>query len=597
MDTYIRSPYDLFQSPIRYTIPQFQRRYVWDQEEQWEPLWEDVRNTAENYLEELDRSDNDPVVAEDNTTSHFLGAVVIQQVPVRVRDIQRWQVIDGQQRMTTLQLMLDAIQYVFEDLGLDGEAERLSDLVINRQRLGGRDENEVFKLWPTTGDREAFRHAMHNGLATNEFEDSLIVQAHEYFQTQAKDWLNSDPDSIQRNAEALEASVTGLIQMVVIQLTSNDNPYIIFETLNARGTPLLESDLVKNYVMLESDELSQASIWGNLDDDWWSKEVVQGRLLRPRKDMLLNYWLAMCTGTDIRNDRVFRDFRILAEDRPIYDVMAGVRRDLGNYRRFEEGPRTYEEETFHYRISRVMGIGVITPALLLILRARCEEERIKALQALESFLIRSMICRGSTSAYNRLTLELVGELQKHGLDNIGGIVAKYLKEQTAYSIEWPNDRTLENSMVNRGLYRALNRGRLRLVLEAIEEKLRTSMSEQLEVPKELTIEHVMPQSWEHNWPLPDGADEDEDVNKRNNLVHTIGNLTLITGGLNSTLSNAPWKDKRKTLGMHSILHLNKDLLEESHEKDWDEDFIEARSKRMAKLVAEVWPGPDSPVWD
>ena len=87
------------------------------------------------------------------------------------------------------------------------------------------------------------------------------------------------------------------------------------------------------------------------------------------------------------------------------------------------------------------------------------------------------------------------------------------------------------------------------------------------------------------------------ANNRNRLIHTIGNLTLISGGLNSTLSNAPWQDKRETLGKHSVLHLNKDLLEESYDKDWDEDFIQARSKRMAKLVAEVWPGPDSPVWD
>ena len=270
------NPQALFLQPIRYTIPAFQRRYVWVQDEQWEPLWEDVRNTAESYLEELDRSDNDAVVAEDKTTPHFLGAVVIQQVPTRVRDIQQREVIDGQQRMTTLQLLLDAVQYVCEELGLKSEAKRLSKLVTNDEDLVRGDENHVFKLWPTTGDREAFRHAMHNGLATEEFQDSLIVQAHEFFQLQVKEWLTSDLDDTSRRIEALESVVTGMLQMVVIDLTPKDDPHLIFETLNARGTPLEESELIKNYVMSRAGQTSQDGIWGSLSDDWVAQRNKTG---------------------------------------------------------------------------------------------------------------------------------------------------------------------------------------------------------------------------------------------------------------------------------------------------------------------------------
>ena len=95
MDTNILNPSDLFQKNIRYTIPAFQRHYVWTQDDQWEPLWEDVRNVAEDFLEKLERTGNDAVEAEQQTTPHFLGAIVLQQVQVSVRDIDRREVIDG----------------------------------------------------------------------------------------------------------------------------------------------------------------------------------------------------------------------------------------------------------------------------------------------------------------------------------------------------------------------------------------------------------------------------------------------------------------------------------------------------------------------
>ena len=100
---------------MRYTIPPFQRHYVWSQDDQWEPLWEDVRNVAENYLEELEGSDNG-VEAEQRTSPHFLGAVILKQVPTAAKDIDQREVIDGQQRMTSLQLLLDAIQQICEEL-------------------------------------------------------------------------------------------------------------------------------------------------------------------------------------------------------------------------------------------------------------------------------------------------------------------------------------------------------------------------------------------------------------------------------------------------------------------------------------------------
>ena len=112
MKTDILNPKDLFQKDVRYTIPPFQRPYVWSHDDQWEPLWNDVHNVAEDYLEKLERSDSNSVEAIERTSPHFLGAVVLKQVPTAAKDIDQREVIDGQQRVTTLQLLLDAIQQV-----------------------------------------------------------------------------------------------------------------------------------------------------------------------------------------------------------------------------------------------------------------------------------------------------------------------------------------------------------------------------------------------------------------------------------------------------------------------------------------------------
>ncbi len=594
METSILSPKKLFQKDVRYTVPAFQRRYVWTQDEQWEPLWEDVRNIAESYLEQLEASDGDGIKAEQNTAQHFLGAVVIQQVSTATKDLEQREVIDGQQRLTTLQLLLDAVQYVFETHGLKPVAKRLSRLVANDEDLV-TDEDHVFKLWPTRGDREAFRHAMHNGLATDNYETSNIVQAHEYFQLQVRQWLELDGHPVLVRAEALEASVTGMLQMVVIDLNIQDNPHLIFETLNARGTPLLESDLVKNFVTSEAGQSGEHDIWGDLDDDWWRQDFRQGRLLRPRIDALLDYWLEMRTCDEVSAGRVFNAFRAVATGQPIVDIMSQMRGDLSNYRRYENGPRHAIVDMFHYRAG-VMQMGAFTPALLSIL-SRSQKARLGALRALESFLVRRMMCRDTTKDYNRLALDLVRELTNRGREDADSIMVEFLRSQTAESRRWPTDKDLVDALSSLPLYRLLTRGRLRLILEGIEAQYRESaLSEQTEVPKNLTIEHVLPQSWEAHWPLANDVDDDEERHRRNTLVHTIGNLTLVTSRLNSKASNGPWQRKRETLATHSVLFLNRELLAESEGAIWDEEIIVDRSKRMAALVAKVWPGPESVAW-
>ena len=114
------------------------------------------------------------------------------------------------------------------------EARRLARYVLNHEDLTGSDNSRLYKVWPSSADQEAFRRAMENGAPTEGFEDSAIVQAHEFFQLQVEQWLTEGEDA-DRRAHALEAALVGLLEMVVIDIDPDDDSNVIFETLNARG--------------------------------------------------------------------------------------------------------------------------------------------------------------------------------------------------------------------------------------------------------------------------------------------------------------------------------------------------------------------------
>ena len=309
MKTNLQRPQRRFVQPVRYEIPAFQRRYVWRQEEQWEPLWDDV--------EELARA----VMEEGRTEPHFLGAVVLQQMQFATATIERRIVVDGQQRLTTLQLLIDAIQEVLEHQEHASPAKRVSALVANGEEYLDGDDDHAFKVWPTTVDRIAFRHAMSNELSSTNHAASRIVQAHDYFRGQTEQWLarfDGDEEERDRAASALEAAVSRCLELVVIDLGESDDPHVIFETLNARGTPLLQSDMVKNKVLHDAgigmrDDEGEASveekgIWPFDEDDWWSQEVGRGLQRRPRVDVYLNHWLTLRNQAEMKPHDEFRAF-------------------------------------------------------------------------------------------------------------------------------------------------------------------------------------------------------------------------------------------------------------------------------------------------
>jgi hypothetical protein len=253
---------------------------------------------------------------------------------------------------------------------------------------------------------------------------------------------------------------------------------------------------------------------------------------------------------------------------------------------------------FGYRIS-VLESEVIKPLVLALLNQKQPPiptpQILKALDVIESWMVRRMLVRGTAKGYNQFIAEIIGQLRNWDKAATGDEIEKYLAKQTADSRYWPDDAELLQELADLLAYRRLRRGRLRMLLEAIEDHLRgwrdgkPGLGGERVSRGKLAIEHVMPRKWQQHWPVENSSDEED----RDRLIHTLGNLTLLTGKLNSSVSNGPWSgpnSKKAGLEGHDVLILNRDLLKKAGEA-WTEDAIRGRTQELVRFITEIWPVP------
>lgn len=321
-----------------------------------------------------------------------------------------------------------------------------------------------------------------------------------------------------------------------------------------------------------------------------------GLEVRPRVDLFLNYWLTMRTLSDVPSHQVFPAFRAYVEglSLPITDVAADVAAVGKQYRALDSVAGPSPLETFLYRW-RTMEAGVSTPLLLWLFSQEIDElDRQACLDSLESYLVRRMACRMTTKDYNRLFLDLLEHLESRPLGQTAtAALSGLLAEQASESRLWPTDLQFTAAIIDLPLYRLLTRGRLRLILEAIEDHLRSDFAEEASCPRGLTIEHVMPQSWDEHWPIADDTDVGQAAIDRSRLIHSLGNLTLVNKKLNPSLSNSPWATKAVGFADHTTLYLNKRLLKDWAEHDFSDSAIKLRGATLAEAACGIWPRGDT----
>ena len=602
MDAKPRSLKDIFDAQCRYMVPLYQRAYVWNEEDQWEPLWEDISALADRYYR------GDPY------RPHFMGAVVLEQLNTATGTLDLRQIIDGQQRLTTLQIVIEAACDVSESLG-DVAASNARDLRrLTRNDPREDDPDEIFKVWPTNVDRDHFRlvmsagspdevHSKYDGQSSNNI-GYAIARGYLFFHKKISEWLAAvEPDQIKKKLDALQNALYRGLIVVVIDLDEKDDAQMIFETLNARGTPLLASDLVKNYLLHRAEDYGHNldklyyKHWQFFDSSsFWRQNVRTGRLSRPQIEVFLQHFITLLTSDEVLVTNLFSTFRQYVRKHPEIDpaiYMADLHHFGELYKQFFAYPPETREWLFFQRV-KAMDTTTIFPLLLIVFDKLCkpehEKQRRSILNDLESFLVRRMICELGTKNYNNLFLEAVKQLKDCESNELGSKIREFLITQTRDIARWPDDKEFFEAWQRIEAYKRFKpQVRLRMILEALELHRRAnSKTEDDSLPKtRLSIEHIMPRGWTiENWPLP--ADTDEAREGRDALIHTFGNLTLVTGSMNSTLSNDPWGKKRKTLEDYSILLLNRDIYTVS---EWNETAIKNRNKQLFQSAKVIWPFP------
>lgn len=604
MDTGVRTPLAVFTMPQHLIVPLFQRAYVWDEESQWAPLWQDIRRLVELQLSNPGKP-----------ATHFLGAVVLQAMSSQWGSMQAWSIIDGQQRLTTLQLFFDAAAGAFESRGLEHLTGQLAALTHNAGAfVQGNDVS--LKLRHTNRDRLAYDEVMLAAVPVDyevlAHSTSLLVKGHQYFSGQVNAWLD-EASGVEPNTKAaiLTNVLTQSLEIVVIGLTSEENSQEIFETLNARGTPLTAADLIKNFVFqrLESEGVDTKYAYTELwpfEQKFWEKEVSVGRYPVSRSSLFLNQWLVSRAGEEIGPKSTFSRFKHFVEhesDQSMVDLLGVIKQQATRYQGWSAKAADPHAdlnavEMCVYR-SQSAEIEALKPVLLWLNEPQTSysSETISRVIAMtESWFMRRALMRLSMSDLGRVVADLIGTHRNAPAEEVTDRVQSFLTRLDAVSTYWPGDTEIRAALATEQAYRRFKRGRLRMFLEAAEDHYRGFTGHKrsktgVRVPRVgLPIEHLMPRSWSEHWPVVDLTAEID----RDSHIHRLGNLTLITKSLNSSISNGPWLGeigKRAKLDQHDVFLMNRRVREVSS-SGWTEQLIDDRTEDLIDALVATWPVPD-----
>ena len=569
----------LFEGEKVYRVPLYQRLYVWNRADQWQPLWEDITSIAK------------ALEGQGKVTPHFFGAIVLKMDGFTGEDSGVFRVIDGQQRLTTMQIVIAAVADELSSGGDDVRSvARLRELIENpkhawperrhKMRHGGNNYARFTDVVSAEGDEDAVRRL-----------DGAMATCYLFFREAARNWLRSAIGDAERLTETLRTK----LQIVAIYLDPEEPEHLVFETLNARGSPLTEWDKIRNYLLYRFHEQQDEFFTQYLEEfdaPWWRAWSGRGQDSRPRTDRFVDYWLESKIGKPVAVSRVFREFRERATPLP-HDTLGlwiqSMADDAHYYQKWEKGEqgRAGMEATFHER-RRQMNIGALWPFLFGLRRANLDDRQFRfVLATLESWFVRRWIYGHQARNYADRALDLLrlvsGSRASDTADVASRIIAR-LAEIDERGGRWPIDREVAEVVETSP---ELGRDLRRFLLEAVEEYITPKNVDSSGMrTAELQVEHLMPVAWRvPSWPIME--DSPEERAERDGWIQTLGNLTLVNGKLNASMSNSGWDQKREAIFRNSTLFLNKHIWERY--PNWDERAIQTRGKWMAEQVCEIWP--------
>ncbi len=569
------SVWDLFNGAKQYKVPLFQRPYVWSRQ-QWEQLWADIR---EQYSLRT---------GSEKSTARFLGSIVV--VREYEKNLDKYVIIDGQQRITTVSIILAVIRAFAREKGLHELYDQISDFLKNAPKSG----EGQYVVIPTRVDKNALFHIFDEDYVFD--QDSGIVECFDYYWWQLDRFSGMD-------LHLLQEVITEDLCVVYIELDEGENPNQVFEALNYRGVPLEESDLIRNFFFahLDSQEIAEAQydqFWKPMEERLNNDQVLISSFIRH---------FCMKDGRIIRHGEIFEKIRRRYQQASSDDVRL-LLRDISRFSEYYrlilfpeqgDGDSRVRKEVCK-SLTRIKRIGNNAPApfLLLLLAANdrrrnpaaslSDDELLEILSCIESYLIRRMVCQRSDAVY-----EEVFEILCRGASDGSGYLTPEETRSFIASLQAPFDMPDDDEFLDHlrysDLYQPGSDNELAFViLERLEEYFSSQprgsdpapsyalFEDEAEVRM---IDHIMPETLSDNWKEHLGSDWSS---VHADFVHRLGNLTITQE--NPAIKNADFEVKKAWYALDNLM-LNAGM---KNIRFWRRYQIDQRSGVLAAFCVKIW---------
>lgn len=537
--------------PKQFIIPIYQRPYSWTLT-QCRQLWDDIIKSGR----------------DEKISGHFLGSIVyVSKGLYQISRIPQLLLIDGQQRLTTISLILSVLS---KNLKEHPVSDMNSDKLKNYYLVNNDEEGEKrYKLVLTKSDKETLFNIVEN-----------------------KDFLASDSQQIMNNykyfAEQISKSnieeiLKGLNKLIIIDVSldrEKDKPQLIFESLNSTGLALTQTDLIRNYVLMGLDKQEQDTLY----NDYWSpmEKSFGYSTYSDLFDRFMRDYLTIKTGQIPKIDDVYSAFKLYAQTfKHVNDFISDIYRYSKYFVNIALEKELDKEIKTIFSDINTLKVDVAYPFLMEVYEDYMngkilKEEFVKVLRYVESYVFRRAICGVPTNSLNKTFANLHKEIMPN---NYLESFKAALLVKDSYR-RFPKDEEFKDQLLTRDVYNFMNRYYLLRKLENYDRKEFVNI-------ENYTIEHIMPQNenLSYKWKQELGENWNEVHDK---YLHTIGNLTLT--GYNPELSDRPFQEKRDMKGgfKDSPIRLNNYLAKLDN---WNEGEIKKRAEILSDLAVKIWDYP------
>jgi uncharacterized protein with ParB-like and HNH nuclease domain/predicted transport protein len=544
----------LIKGPKQFVIPIYQRTYSWQIAQ------------CSKLLSDIVRISNDPT-----TPGHFIGSVVYFQESIHtLSDVPQLLVIDGQQRLTTVSLLIAALAEFIKhhEIDIDTTFTKLQNYYL----LNVEEESTLrFKLLLTKRDKETIFNIV-KGLKLPTDYSQRIWENFEYFKGQIST----------ENAVIIYNGIQRLFVVDVALEREKDNPQLIFESLNSTGLDLSQADLIRNYVLMGQGLSAQTELY---EMYWYPMESSYGNDYAATFNWFMRDYLSVKTNQIPRIDRVYEGFKNYVQSGKMATSIAAVVKDIYKFSEYYVNMVLAKEPD--RELSRAfkniakLKVDVSYPFLLPVYDDYAtglitKDVFLGVINYVENYVFRRAICGIPTNSLNKTFATLYKSVNKENY--VEGVEAAF-QIMEGYK-RFPADAEFEKEITVKDLYNFRSRNYLLSKLENFNRREFVNIDE-------YTIEHIMPQNPDLStrWQTMLGENWKQ---IQETYLHTLGNLTLTA--YNSELSDRPFAEKKSIQGGfdQSPIKLNTFLQRVS---EWNEENIKARANQLAKMVTQIWKAP------